>query len=99
MSPLGIVNAALLGLVLGAAPADDEKELKLSECPPAVRKTLQSEARGALIETVTRENDEDGEPVYWAEAAVGGRTYAIGVLEDGTLAEFNLAVDDDELAF
>ena len=30
---------------------------------------------------------------------IGGKTYAIGVLEDGTLTEMNLAVDDDELPF
>ena len=58
-----------------------------------------AEAKGAKIETVTKEKDEDDETVYWADVAVGGRTYAIGVLEDGTLTEMNLAVDDEELPF
>ena len=31
--------------------------------------------------------------------SVDGRAYAIGVLDDGTLTEMNLAVDDDELRF
>ncbi len=90
------------GLLLGLAPADEgvqTQEIKFAACPPAVRKTLQTESKGARIETVTREKDADDEVVFWAEAALGGRTYAIGVLEDGTLTEMNLAVDDEELAF
>jgi hypothetical protein len=99
MQPPWVVTAALLGLAFGMAPAVDEEELKLSDCPPAVRKTLQAEAKGAKIETVTREKDEDDETLYWADVAIGGRTYAIGVLEDGTLSEMNLAVDEEELPF
>lgn len=97
MQPLLVVTAALLGLVAGIAPSDDEQELKFSDCPAAVRKAFHTEAKGATIATVTKEKDADEETVYWADVAVGGRTYAIGVLEDGTLTEMNLAVDDDEL--
>ena len=64
-----------------------------------MQKTFQAEAKGAKIETVTKEKDEDDETVYWADVPIGGKTYAIGVLEDGTLTEMNLAVDDDELPF
>ena len=78
---------------------DDEQEIKFADCPAAVRKTFQAEAKGAKIETVTKEKDEDDETVYWADVAIGGKTYAIGVLEDGTLTEMNLAVDDDEVPF
>ena len=35
--------------------------------------------------------------MFWAEVKLGGRPYAIGVLEDGTLSELNLAVDDAEI--
>ena len=45
------------------------KKIKLSDCPAAVRKTFQAEAKGAKIETVTKEKDEDDETVYWAEVA------------------------------
>jgi hypothetical protein len=86
-----------IALVFGFARADDEQVLKFADCPPAVRKALQTESKGAKIETVTKEKAEDDEAIYWAEAAVGGKTYAIGVLEDGTLAEMNLAVGDDEI--
>jgi hypothetical protein len=97
MPPLWVVTAGVLGL-FGMAPGDEE-ELKFSDCPPAVRKTFQAEAKGAKIETVTREKDEDDETFYWADVAINGRTYAIGVLEDGTLSELNLAVDEEELPF
>jgi hypothetical protein len=96
MLPLWFLTAALLSLGSGLAPPGDEQEVKFSDCPAAVRKTFQAEARGAQIQTVTKEKDEE-ETVYWAEVAIRGRTYAIGVLEDGTLAEMNLAVDDEEL--
>ena len=99
MQPLWVVTAALSGFVFGMASAGDEQEIKFSDCPAAVRKTFQAEAKGAKIETVTKEKDEDDETVYWADVAVGGKTYAIGVLEDGTLTEMNLAVDDEELPF
>lgn len=98
MQPLWVVTTALLlGLVSGMAPPVDEQEIPFSDCPTAVRKAFQAETKGAKIETVTKEKAEDDEVVYWADVAVGGRTYAIGVLEDGTLAEMNLAVDDEEL--
>jgi hypothetical protein len=99
MQPLGIVTAATWGLVCGIASADDEPMLKFSQCPAAVRKTFQAETKGAKIETVTKEKDEDNETIYWAEVALGRKTYVIGVLEDGTLAEMNLSVDDVELSF
>ena len=75
------------------------QDIKFSDCPEAVRKTFQAEAKGTKIDAVTKEKDEDDQTVYWADAAIGGRTYAIGVLEDGTLSEINLAVDEEELPF
>jgi len=99
MQPFLVVTAALSGLVFGMASAGDEQELKFSDCPPAVQKTFDDEAKGAKIATVIKEKDADAETIYWADARVGGRTYAIGVLEDGTLTEMNLAVDVDELPF
>jgi hypothetical protein len=99
MQPFMVVTAVSLGLTCAMASARDEEQIKFSDCPVAVRKTLDSEAKGAKIETLVKEKDEDDQTVYWADAAVGGKTYAIGVLEDGTLTEMNLAVDDDELLF
>jgi hypothetical protein len=99
MQPLWVVTAASFGLVIGTASAADAQEVKFSDCPAAVKKTFQAEAKGAKLETVHKDNDEDNETVYWADVVVGGRTYAIGVLENGTLSEMSLAVEDKELAF
>ena len=52
-----------------------------------MRKSLEAEAKGAKIETVTKEKGDDDQTVFWAEVKLDGRPYAIGVLEDGTLSE------------
>jgi hypothetical protein len=99
MRSICVVVAVSSSFVFGMASASDDDEIKLSDCPAPVRKTLQTEAKGAKIETVTKEKNEDGAMVYWAEVAIGGKTFAIGALEDGTLSEMNLAFDDDDLPF
>jgi hypothetical protein len=97
MHSLCIVTAGLLGLLFGGASAGDEQEIKFADCPPAVQKTFEAEAKGAKIETVTRETDADEETLYWADVVLRGTTYAIAVLEDGTLSAMNLTVDDEEV--
>ncbi len=97
MQPLWIVTALISALVSATVPADDAPKIKFADAPSAVRKTLQAEAKGAKIDRVAREKDGEDETVYWAEVPVGGKPYAIGVLEDGTLAEMNLVVDDAEI--
>jgi hypothetical protein len=99
MQSLCVVTAAWFGLVVATASVEREQEIKFSECPAAVRKGLEAEAKGAKIETVSREKDDGDETVYWADITIGGRAYEIGVLEDGTLTEMNLAIDDEDLAF
>ena len=94
MSQIWVVTAPLLGLILGV-PRDGQ-EMKLADCPSAVRKALQAEAKGAKIDVVSKEEEDEG-TVYWADAAIGGKMYAIGVLEDGTLTEMNLAADDSDM--
>jgi hypothetical protein len=97
MRSLWVLTAVLPGLLFVRGAAGDEQEIKFADCPAAVKKTLEAESKGAKIETVTKETDEDDETVYWADAVIRGTTYAIGVLEDGTLSEMNLAVDEEEL--
>ncbi len=100
MQPLGIVIAALLsGLIFGMASssASAQEEIKFADCPKAVQSAFQAEAKGAKIETVNRERDDDDFTVYWAEAAIGGKTYYIGVLDDGTLKEMSLANDEEDI--
>ena len=53
MQPIAFVIALLSGVFFGAAFADDDDEMKFVDCPAAVRKTLQAEAKNAKIETVT----------------------------------------------
>jgi hypothetical protein len=96
MLPMRVVTVASLVLACGAATAASAQEIKLSDCPPAVRKTFEAEARGAKIEAIRKEKEGD-ETVFWTEVAVDGKAYAIGVLEDGTLTEMNLAFDDADL--
>src|SRR5262249_10559400 len=97
MQTLRVVIAALLSHVLAMAPVDDATTLKFSDCPPALRRARQAEARTVNIASVSREKDADGETVYEARVGIGGRTYAVAVYDDGTLAGMNLALDDVEV--
>jgi len=92
-----ITSSLILGSSLLAREPLDDVKLKFTDCPAAVKRAFLAEAAEAKIETVTKEKDEDNETVYWADAAMGGRTYSIGVFEDGTLSEMSLAFDDDEI--
>ena len=91
------VIALLSGVVLRAGVTDDEEEIKFADCPAAVRKTLQAEAKGAKIETVTKEKNEEQRDGLLGQVAIGGKMYDVAALEDGTLTEINLAVDDEDL--
>lgn len=98
MQSIWFLIAPLSGVVLGLAAPNDEQEIKFADCPAAVRKTLQAETKGAKIETVTKERDEDNETVYWVRVGIGGKTYELATREDGTLTEMSLAVDDEDVA-
>jgi hypothetical protein len=93
-----VVTATSLVLACGmvTTTAARAQELKFSDCPPVVRKAFEAEAKGAKIEAIRKEKEGD-ESIYWTELAIDGKSYAIGVLEDGTLTEMNLAVDDADL--
>lgn len=77
---------------------DEDQPLKLADCPAAVQKTFQAEARGIPIGRVTKEIDEN-RTVYWTTIVASGRNYSIGVAADGTLKEVSLEADEDEVAF
>jgi len=84
---------ASLNFALMPTTAD---ELKFSDCPAAVQKTLQREANGAEI-TVVQADTEDGETLYGAEVTIDGRRYEIVVDDNGTLLEKALnEVEDTE---
>lgn len=95
------LRALALGVVIVAtaqcsARGDDAVDVKLTDCPAAVRKTIRAESRGGRVESVSKET-EDGKTTYWADALIDGKPYGIGVTEDGTLTEFSLRVDDHEI--
>ena len=99
MQPLWVVTAVSMGLVSGMAT--DQRRARRSSSPtarPPCGRRSRPRPRGRRSRPSTRRRRED-ETVYWAEVAIGGKTYAIGVLEDGTLTEMNLAVDDAEVPF
>ncbi len=98
MHRLSGILAVQIGLLLGVGQFGQDQVLKLSDCPVAVRKSFERQAKGAKIEKVYKETDDDNQVVFWAEVKFDGRPYAIGVLPDGTLSELNLAVDKDEIA-
>jgi hypothetical protein len=97
MQAIWLVIAAWIGVSLGLMAANDDEEIRFSDCPAAARKTIQLEAKEAKIETVTRTKTDSGEIIYRTDLNVAGKVYAIGVLEDGTLSELILAVADEEL--
>jgi hypothetical protein len=93
------ILAVEIGLIMGIGHFGQDQEIKLSDCPAAVRKSFERQAKGAKIEKVSKEKDDDNQVVFWAEVKLDGHPYAIGVLPDGTLSELNLAVDKDGIAF
>jgi uncharacterized membrane protein YkoI len=74
---------------------DHEVQIKFSDCPAAVQKTLKREANGAKIEKVDQETAH-GKPVYEVDVKIDGHNYEILVAEDGLLLSKALDEDDDE---
>jgi hypothetical protein len=97
MHPLAGILAIQIGSLVGNGHFAQDQETKFADCPAAVRKSLEAQAKGAKIEKVVKETGDDDQVVFWAEVKLNGRPYAVGVLEDGTLSELNLAVDNAEV--
>ena len=91
---LGLATAAIFSLICASASALGD-ELKLSDCPSAVQKTLKREANGAKIDTLEKEV-EDGKTFYEADVTIDGKDYEIAVAEDGTLLEKALEDEEDD---
>jgi len=89
---VGLVAIVAAG-TMAYANDESEAEIKLTDCPAAVQKTLAREAHGATIEEVEKET-EDGKTVYEAEVKIDGKEYEIEVAEDGTLLEKKLEKND-----
>ncbi len=80
------VGAVLLLFLMGPALTAQEKKISSGALPPAVRKTMEDNSRGAVLKGYTTEV-EHGQRVYEAETTVNGRSRDISVVENGTLME------------
>jgi uncharacterized membrane protein YkoI len=80
-----------------ADEGEEEVEVKQSDLPRTVRKTLRREARGGKIEEIERER-ENGKTIYEAEVEIDGKEYEIEIASDGTLLskELDDGEEDDE---
>ena len=71
-------------VALGAAVAAPAAKLELKDLPPAVRKTVQDEAKGAEIKNIGRET-EHGVPQYEVETLLNGKHRDFNVDTKGVL--------------
>ena len=74
---------------------EQETEMKLADCPPAVQKTLKREAGEAKIDKVDKQQQQ-GRTVYETDVKLGGKNYEIVVTEEGLLLAKQLDEDDEE---
>ena len=71
-------------------------DVELSQVPPAVRATLESEAKGFEIDDIERDKD-DGKIVYEIDGENDDREIKLKIAVDGTLLEKEEKLDDDDL--
>jgi uncharacterized membrane protein YkoI len=71
-----------------------EASLPLTECPKAVQKTIEREARGAKVDQVDIESKNDM-IVFEADVKIGLANYEILVAVDGTLISKQLDEEDE----
>ena len=70
-------------------------EVKQTDLPKSVRKTLRREAAGGKIEEIEKEQ-ENGKTVYEAEVEIDGQEYEIEIAGDGTLLSKVFEEDDEK---
>lgn len=80
------IAAALLAVPLSAGLAKAvDGDVRLQDCPPAVRQTIEAEAKNKPVEEVER-HSIDGREIYVAEIELGqDRDLKIYVAADGSL--------------
>src|SRR5713226_5912294 len=93
MSKLSVLTA-LVGLLLGATGDAAEKKVKMQDLPPAVRKTVQEESKGATLRGLGQEV-ENGKTLYEAELTVNGHNKDVSIDTDGKVVsvEEEVAID------
>ena len=90
---ISMIRNFLLGIGLtGLAMAAGKLELK--DLPPAVRKTVEAETKGATIKNIVKEK-EKGKTVYEVETMVNGKSRDIVVDSTGALETVEEQADLD----
>ena len=84
---------------LGCATFDDlfenEKEIPLSEVPPAAVEAAQEAVDGITL-TEAEVETEDGQTIYDIEGEVDGKEYTIEVTAEGKVLEVGEETEDDD---
>jgi uncharacterized membrane protein YkoI len=94
---VGLIATGVASIALAVSlPVNFEVEasLPLAECPKAVQKTIEREARGAKVDKVDIESKNDM-IVFEADAKIGQANYEILVAVDGTLISKRLDEEDE----
>jgi hypothetical protein len=70
---------------------DDDKDLRLEECPEPIAKTIKREATGGTIGKIEREGE-----FYEADVMIDGHEYELKIRKDGTLISKVLEEDEED---
>ena len=95
---LFVVSLAIVSILSLAAIGDDPHPIKIADCPVAVKKTLEHEAKGAHFESLEKLT-EDGATTYEASVTLSARKYHLRIDAQGLLIEMGLQLGDDEVKF
>ena len=83
-SAIAIVGAGVLCVL--ATVSAQEKQIKRSDLPPAVEKTVSAQSAGAEVRGISKEK-EHGQTFYEAEMTVNGHSKDILIDEKGNVVE------------
>lgn len=84
-------------LLFSTAAVSQEKKIKHSELPAAVKKTVLAETRGATVQGFSQEK-ENGQTYYEAELMVNGHSKDILMDANGAVVEVEEQVSTDALS-
>jgi uncharacterized membrane protein YkoI len=73
----------------------NEVKMTLEQVPPAVRATLEREARGAAIKTVDKEESK-GRTIYETDVMMDGKNWEIKVDQDGKVVSKKLDPENEK---
>ncbi|HKV79344.1 MAG TPA: hypothetical protein VJP02_14445 [Candidatus Sulfotelmatobacter sp.] len=86
----------LVTISLGIALAQQEKNIRRADLPPAVEKTVATESQGATVKGFSEEK-ENGQTYYEAEMMVRGHSKDVLIDKEGAIVEVEEQVVLDSL--